>query len=383
MINTLFLQSEVKDPYALYELMLQKHPVYWDAANNLWAIYSYEGCRAILENRAAQVPPAARQPAGGLNDDALRIIGRLARLHDGAAHAAARQAVALLFENMRMDGIGDAIRGVLSKEMDWQGDVCKRLPVAAVARSFAFSEEDSRLIADAAGQLVKIMLPVKTAEQVKDINAAVGEVCRMTEKHLLKTGFYKNISRIMIEQYQLEEREALALFTGNLIGLFIQSYDAGRGLLSNALLQMLRNESLEADLFTHEQYLEKIITETLRFDPPVQHTRRLAASDITIGDTVIKKGDAMLVVMAAANRDPGQFKHPDVFNPERAGNGTHLTFGAGGHRCPAHRFSVQLTVKCLSFLFSRYSGIRLLQKDIDYEPLTNLRLPKNIFITLQ
>ena len=50
MSSSLFFQSDVKDPYSIYKLMLDKNPVYWDETNQIWAIYSYEYCVEILKN---------------------------------------------------------------------------------------------------------------------------------------------------------------------------------------------------------------------------------------------------------------------------------------------------------------------------------------------
>ena len=382
---TLFLQSEVQDPYALYENMRREYPVYWDSPNRLWAVYSYEGCKTILNNTDALIPLAVQQNKDGLSECASQVVDRLARLSNGAQHEVAKQTVLLLFDNMKTIDVAGIARGLLLKERetDWVNAVCRKLPVIAVAHSFGFDEKDTHVISEGIGRLITIMLPGKTAAQAKDINDIVQEIYGIAEKQLLTTGFYKSMRNTLIEKYHTGEQEAAVLFISNLIGLFIQSYDACRGLLSNALLQMFGNKEVNPGYFTNESYLEKIVTETLRFDPPVQHTRRLAGADILLNNIGIKKGDAILVVLAAANRDTMSFSRPGIFDTERMNNNRHLTFGIGGHRCPANRFSIGLCIKCLLYFFSNYKTIKLLQKDIQYEPLMNVRLPKNIFISLQ
>jgi cytochrome P450 len=56
MTNALFLQSDVADPYGIYARMLAAHPVYWDQANNIWAAYSYDACRFLLNSNLAEIP---------------------------------------------------------------------------------------------------------------------------------------------------------------------------------------------------------------------------------------------------------------------------------------------------------------------------------------
>ncbi|HKO81994.1 MAG TPA: hypothetical protein VJU78_16420 [Chitinophagaceae bacterium] len=79
MTTTLFLQSEVQEPYKVYETMLCENPVFWDSTNNIWAIYSYGNCKAILSDPAALIPPANQNNKDDLNEYALGITDRLAR----------------------------------------------------------------------------------------------------------------------------------------------------------------------------------------------------------------------------------------------------------------------------------------------------------------
>ena len=135
-------------------------------------------------------------------------------------------------------------------------------------------------------------------------------------------------------------------------------------MLSNSLLQVINNGNLSANNFANKGYFEKSVIETLRFDPPVHNTRRIAVDDIVINNILIKKGQAILIVLAAANRDPKQFKNPNIYNIERANNTEHLTFGIGSHKCPANHLSVRLATETLAWLFNKYKTIQLVEKDI-------------------
>lgn len=163
-----------------------------------------------------------------------------------------------------------------------------------------------------------------------------------------------------------------------MIGLLIQSFDAGRGILSNSLLQILKNKA-----FSNKSEIKESVIETVRFDPPIHNTRRIASEDIVIGENLIKKDDPILVVLASANRDAEKFKNPINFDIERNNNNENLTFGIGGHMCLAKYFSIDLTTEALWFLFDHYKTVVLLEDTIEYEPMINARLPKTIWISLQ
>ena len=88
----------------------------------------------------------------------------------------------------------------------------------------------------------------------------------------------------------------------------------------------------------------------LRYDGTVEtSTERFASEDVRIGDTVIPRGEMVLVVIAAADRDPEQFSDPDALNITRSDN-KHLAFGKGIHFClgaPLARMEGQIAINTL------------------------------------
>jgi cytochrome P450 len=180
------------------------------------------------------------------------------------------------------------------------------------------------------------------------------------------------------EEHQISIDKIIPIVVSNLIGLFIQSFDAGRGILSNSLLQILNNKT-----FSDKIEIQKSVIETLRFDPSIHNTRRIAAEDFHIGESLIKKNDSILIVLASANHDPEKFENAINFDIERSNNAENLTFGIGGHMCLAKHFSIHLATEALWFLFDEYKSIKLLENNIQYEPMINARLPKNIWISIQ
>lgn len=365
--------------------MLSETPVYWDHSANLWAIYSYEACMAILGNPMAQIPAISTE---GLNEYASLIAGKPARINNGAGHEIARQTAIFLFDKMNTISIAGVVKELIEKEdksraIDWVNKISRYLPVMVILKSFGFDETDSAFISGSMDHLIKIMLPDKTNEQIAVINVLSKEIYTASGKHFLKAELYKSLARDFSEKYKMAEEVVASYCVSNFIGLLIQSYDAGRGILSNSLLQIFKHPDIPLTNFTNKEYLRKFVLETLRFDPPVHNTRRVAASTIIIGDHEIKKGQIILIVLAAANRDPLKFNNPEDFNIERTNNAAHLTFGIGSHKCLAEHFSVNMTTETLLYLFKNYKAFQLIEKDIQYEPYINVRLPKNMLTSLK
>jgi cytochrome P450 len=387
MTTTLFLQSEIQDPYGLYKTMLAQNPVYWDEENQIWVLYSYDACLSILNSNLAHIPEINPNNEQGLNYSALEISKQLARLSNGIQHDISREVAMLLFSNMTAVMTSKVLEQLLESrenkfELDWVNSVCKQLPVLVVLKSFDFNDKDSLFISENIELLTKIMLPSKTQMQVDAINTMAKEIYEIAEKQLVASVFYAILEKALSEKHRINAKEILSLCVSNIIGLFIQSYDAGRGLLSNALLQILNKEHSLLNLVIERDWMQSVIIESLRFDPPIHNTRRVAVGDIVLNDIVIKKGDKIVLVLASANRDANQFLNPDNFDPTRINNGEHLTFGTGGHGCLAKHFSIRLATDALLYLFEQYKNVSLLDENIDYEPLLNARLPKNILISI-
>jgi len=385
MQKTLFLQSEVPDPYLVYQKMSSIDPIYWDNENKLWAIYTYADCKSILQNSDAIVP-ALRHDNQNLNEYTLLMSVKLARLTNGLDHEISRSIVMQLFGSMKNISLGDMISQLIKsgsegQTVDWVRAISRKLPLMAVLKSFEFNAEATEYILDSMERFKIIMSPSKTIEEITFINEVSREIYSRVSKQVTNIEFFKKVVRITSEKYRTGMDEIVSSCISNLVGLMIQSYDAGRGLLSSSLLQEIRN-SPQGKYNSQKRFPEASVIETLRFDPPVQNTRRVALRDITCNGRQIRKGDSMLVVLAAANRDPNQFYQPDIFNVTRKNNNDHLTYGAGPHRCPAHQFSTDLATTTLGWVFEKYKRVCLLKDEVEYEPLINVRMPVEMYISL-
>jgi cytochrome P450 len=119
--------------------------------------------------------------------------------------------------------------------------------------------------------------------------------------------------------------------------------------------------------------LPEVIAEVLRYDPPVQNTRRFLAQDLSLAGQTMPAGDAILVVLAAAGRDPSANPNPahfDIFRKYRPA----WTFGAGPHACPGAALAVTIAAAGITQLLTSGADPEQLTTPAMYRPSQNLRI---------
>jgi cytochrome P450 len=127
---------------------------------------------------------------------------------------------------------------------------------------------------------------------------------------------------------EVGEAELLA----NLIVVFNAGFRTTANLLGNGLPVLAARPDALAELRADPSLAPSYVEELLRFDPPVHFAVRRAAEDREIAGAPVRQGELVLILLAAANRDPRRFDDPDTFDPARADN-HHLSFSAGPHYC--------------------------------------------------
>ena len=112
----------------------------------------------------------------------------------------------------------------------------------------------------------------------------------------------------------------------------------------------------------------------LRHDPPVQNTRRFVAEDGDVGGVSMKAGEAILVVLAAANRDPAVNPDPAAFDVAREAP-TVFTFGVGPHACPGAMVATTIAAAGVRELVAAGLPLDALAETVRYRPSVNGRIP--------
>lgn len=274
-----------------------------------------------------------------------------------------------------VDGLLDSVEQAGSLEVI--GDLAYPLPVAVICRLLGVPIEDEPKFSWASALLAQGLDPF-----IAFTGESPGFEERM-EAGLWLRGYLRDLLHrrrehpgddlmsglIAVEESgdQLSEDEIVA--TCNL--LLIAGHETTVNLIANAVLAMLRHRKYWTALGEDPNRAAAIVEETLRYDPPVQLVGRVAGADMTVGEVRIPKGDTMMLLLAAAHRDPGVTERPDEFDPGR-GSVRHLAFGLGPHFCLGAPLARLEAGVALSAVTRRFPAARL-DGDPAYKPNVTLR----------
>lgn len=165
-----------------------------------------------------------------------------------------------------------------------------------------------------------------------------------------------------------------------MILLFVAGHETTVNLIGNGLLALLRHPEELARLRDDPSLDGRAVEELLRFDPPVQLSARNATTDLELCGMEVPKGEQLVLLLAAANRDERAFAQPDVLDVGRTDN-RHVAFGGGIHLClgaPLARLEAQAAI---GRLVRRFPSLVLAADDVEIKDTVTLRGPTALPIT--
>lgn len=143
--------------------------------------------------------------------------------------------------------------------------------------------------------------------------------------------------------------------------LFAAGQETTVRLLSSAVKLIAEDRELQELLRSERDRIPNFIEEALRFDGPVKGDFRLARVPTTVGGVDVPAGTTVMLLNAAANRDPRRFEDPGTFQIGRANARTHIAFGRGIHTCPGAPLARAEARVSLERLLDRTTDIRIAQ----------------------
>jgi cytochrome P450 len=150
-------------------------------------------------------------------------------------------------------------------------------------------------------------------------------------------------------------------------GLAIAGHETTMNATGYLVHRLASDQSLQQELRAEPERVRGFVEECLRRDAPVHAFFRTVTADVVVGGQLLVPGDRVLLIFAAANRDPDQFAEPDAFLIDRVPN-RHLSFGAGIHYCVGAQLA-RLELRLLTEALLAAPGLRTDEQPV-FAPLT-------------
>ena len=388
------------NPYPLYQELRDQAPVHWSPGFDNWLVTRYSdvvsGARdprlssARMATFLGQLPESAR-------DDVLPLV-RMASASlaftDPPDHTRLRALVNRAFTPRVAESMRPRIQAIVDEllasvqdgeRFDLIADFAFPLPAIVIAEVVGVPPGDrarlkqwsDNMIAFAGNRFLpdRAMVAQRNQLEFRDyVNDIVAQ--RRLEP---KDDLISSLIAIEDEGDVLDEDEMVALIISFLVG----GHETTTNLIANGMLALLRHPDQMQKLRDDPSLIGTAVEELLRYDSPVQRINRVATEDLEVGGELIGKGQFVLLMLGAANRDPAQFPDPDRLDITRQSN-RHVSFGYGIHFCvgaPLARVEGQVAINSIVRQLPRLS----LEGDavLEYEKNVAFRALKSLPLTFQ
>jgi pimeloyl-[acyl-carrier protein] synthase len=337
------------NPYPLYRRLRTEAPVHWDPFLHAWVVTRYSDVVRVLHDFSADRTPTPEQlermNLSAISPIAAVMVKQMLFL-DAPAHTRLRSLASNAFTPARVrvlrshiqqiaDTLIDTALAAQPGQMDIIADFAEPLPAIVTAEMLGVPIRDHRKLKDWTAVFAEMLGNFQhNPDHVPKVLRALEEMLEYFRERVReirahpREGLINSLLTAEINGDRLTEEEVIA----NSIVTMVGGQETTTNLIGNGLLTLLRHPAEMQRLRDDPELVPSAVEELLRYESPSQHTARLARADVDLGGRKIRKRDAVIAVMGAANRDPERFPDPDRLDLARKDN-RHLAFGWAAHFC--------------------------------------------------
>jgi cytochrome P450 len=364
------------NPFPLFAAVRQLgavHAVTLADGHDAWLVVGYEEARTALnDSRLSKDMHAALATGSGVVAEGLPgpSFARHMLSVDPPDHSRLRRLVSAAFTPRRVEALRPRVQAVVDDlldsiasagpdaTIDLVGAFAFPLPFTVICELLGVPEPDRD---DLGRGLIALLVPTSTPDEYARAKAASDSVVAMLEALVdaKQAAPADDLVSGLITARDGDERLSTQELLSTIFQLIVAGHDTTASLIGNGVVALLENPAQLEALRSDPAKLAVAVEELLRYDAPVPHsTFRYAVAPIDIGGVTIPAGAQVIISLAAANRDSGQYAEPDELVLDRA-ESRHLAFGHGIHHClgaPLARMEGQLAI---GSLLRRFPSLRL------------------------
>ncbi len=393
-----FAPGFVADPYPHYTELRALAPVHQHPLG-FWVLSRYPDVSALLrsrlsvEERNAGPSPLRELEKAVKGDRADRSSGLSMLDRDPPDHTRLRRLVAKAFTPRTIDALEPRVTTLVDSALDRIAEASRvdlvaelafPLPFTVISEMLGMPETDHDRIRELTGLLVRSVEPVTDPQLLADIAEADDELTALVADVIAWKR--RHPADDLLTALIVAEEGGDVLGDEELVGQVVLLYVAGHettvNLIAGGVLALLRNPEQLAALRSRPELDVPAIEELLRYDSPVQMSRRITLAPYRVGAQEIPPGTFVLASLASANRDEG-FWGPDAdrLDLERTGARQHVSFGAGVHNCLGAALARLEGRLAIGRLVRRFPPLAL-DGEVEWNGRLNLRGPARLPVSV-
>ncbi len=368
----LFGPDMLADPWAAYARLRALDPVHWSAPLGAWVLTGYDEVVAVLRSPSfsSTLPVPDRGVATGAQREVLastyRFVHSSLVFSDPPAHTRLRRLVGRAFVPGVVEQLADTFEAVARRLLaapptDLVHELADPLPMAVLGELLGVTlteEEQHRLKTDCDDFLLPFGRDVadldadavaRAQKAGADLDAFVSTVLDRHDRE------QDVVARLLAGE--ADDRLSRAELFANIVLFLVAGHENATSLISNGALLLFDRPDVRALAAADPDRWPGVVDELLRLVTPNQFVRRQATEDVEVGARTVRAGDPVLLVLAAANRDPARFPDPDTLVLDRAER-RDVVFGQGPHHCLGAPLARLEAVIAFRTLFETWPSLR-------------------------
>jgi cytochrome P450 len=395
-----FAPGFADDPYPQYATMRAQAPVYLHPLG-FWLLTGYDDVSWLLrapglsvEDDNVAADSLLRQLREDAYGDGAPRASSLSMLdRDPPDHTRLRKLVSKAFtpraiEELRpritdlVDGMLDGIAA--EGKVDLVDALAFPLPFSVIAEMLGTPPADHERIRQLSGTLVRSLEPVADPELIRAILAADEEMSQIAADMIAWKR--ANPADDLLTALIHAEDDGDALTDDELVAqtllLYIAGHETTVNLIAGGTLALLRHPDQLALLRAEPDLVGNAVEEMLRYDSPVQASRRITLEPVTVGTSTIPAGAFVMASLGSANRDERYWgADAGELRLERDNARQHVSFGAGHHHCLGASLARLEATIAFQRLVGRFPGLAL-DDDVVWNGRMNLRGPAHLPVSV-
>jgi len=368
------------DPHAMLDDLRGRCPAHKDPMSGSLVLSRYADVRAVVNNRELWRDPIHAEEGAHLQRRFMaeydpsrpRTSQTSILMLDDPDHGRVRQPLAQAlyarvakFKPEVERIIGEALDAVAGEaEFDLMARFCVPIPIDVIASILGVDRSRLAEFREWSEGIIQGLNPFRTPEQTDAMVVADAALKAYFSEAIVDRranpgdDLISDMVQLQAAGAELSDDELRINLTALLVGGNLTTTD----LIGNAVRLLIQNPEELAKLKADPGIINAVVEEVLRYEPPVDITGRIVSGDMDVAGCPMHAGQALTVVLRAANRDPEVYEDPHSFDVGRK-HKPHVSFGGGAHICigaPLARLEAQVA---LVRLFERFPDLKLADPD--------------------